>query len=89
MQNPHSQWRCDRTDAAFESLVECVGVESDGDYIGDALRGRHLTNDDMRAARRHESTDLSSNELRHLGFPTKTDTFALAAGSRHSGPRLE
>lgn len=89
IQNPHSQWRCDRTDAAFESLVECVHVESDGDYIGDALCRGHFTNDHMRAAWRHELTNLISNQLRHFGFPTKADTFALTADSRHSGRRLE
>lgn len=88
-QNPHSQWRCDRTDAAFESLVECVNVESDGDYIGDALCGGHFTNDHMRAAWRHELTNLISDQLRHVGFPTKADMFALTADGRHSGRRLE
>jgi hypothetical protein len=70
-------------------LVERVSVEPDGDDIGDALRGRHFTDDHMRAAWRHESTNLSRNQLRHFGFPTKADTSALTADSRHGGRRLE
>ncbi|MCV7008735.1 hypothetical protein [Mycobacterium gordonae] len=53
MQNPHSQWRCDRTDAVLEPLVERVSVESDGDDISDALCGRHFADDHVRAAGRH------------------------------------
>ncbi|BBX58333.1 hypothetical protein MSHO_36780 [Mycobacterium shottsii] len=69
--------------------MECVNVESDGNHIGDALRCRHFTNDHMRATRRHESTNLRSNQLRHLGFPTEADTFALRTGGRHNWGRLE
>jgi hypothetical protein len=70
-------------------LVECVGVEPDGNDIGDALCGRHFTNDHVCAAWRHESTNLSCNQLHHLGFPAKADMSALTADSRHSGRRLE
>ncbi|MFY2858266.1 hypothetical protein ACOJVU_00045 [Mycobacterium sp. THU-M104] len=89
IQNPHPQRRSDRTNAAFESLVQCVNVESDGDDIGDALRGRYFAGDHVRATWRHESANLRSNQLRHLGLPTEAESFALTAGSRHSGRRLE
>ncbi|SOJ54608.1 hypothetical protein MSIMFB_02097 [Mycobacterium simulans] len=69
--------------------MECVSVEPDGNDIGDALRGRHFTYDYMHAACRHESTNLTGNQLRHFGFPTKADTFSLTAGNRHRGRRLE
>lgn len=65
--------------------MECVKVESNGDDIGDALCGRHFTNNHMRAAWRHKSTNLVTNQLRHFGFPTKADTFAPAANCFHRG----
>ena len=70
-------------------MVECVSIKPDSDDICDALCCWHLTNDHVCAAWRHQPTDLRSNQLRHLGFPTKTDTFALSAGCCHSARRLK
>lgn len=69
--------------------MECAGVEPDGDDVGDSLRGRYFADDHVRATWRHESANLRNNQLRHLGFPTEAEPFALTAGSRHSGRRLE
>lgn len=66
-------------------MVEYVSIKADSDDIRDSLCGRHLTNHHMCAARRHQSANLSSNQLGHLSFPAKPDTFALTAGCRHNG----
>jgi hypothetical protein len=56
------------------------GVEPDANDVGDALRGRHLADDQVRAAPRHQPMDLASDQRRHLSLPAESVTFALTGG---------
>ncbi|WP_304113642.1 hypothetical protein [Mycolicibacterium bacteremicum] len=87
MQNAQSQRRCDRTDAAVESLFERVDVESDGDHIGDPLRRRYLSHHNMCSAGGHKAINLARNQFGHIGFPAERTSFGFRRRFQSTPPR--
>jgi hypothetical protein len=61
-----TQRRGDRADTRVESVADCVRVESDRSDVGDTLRSRHLTDNQVSAASRHEPLNLGGNQSSHL-----------------------
>jgi len=53
VENTHSQRRGHRADCAVQAPADRLGVESNSNDVGDALRGRHLADDQVRAPPRH------------------------------------
>jgi len=80
VENLHAQRRRHRTDAAVQAPADRLGVEPDSNDVGNALRGRHLADDQVRPAPRHQPVDLTSDMRRHLRLPAEPVTFALAGG---------
>jgi hypothetical protein len=74
-----------RTDTGVETPADRMGVEADGCDVSDALRGRQLSDDQVRAAPRHQPVDLASNQRRHVGFPPKPVPLALDSNGLRSG----
>jgi hypothetical protein len=85
VEDPHAQRRRHRTDGGVQAPADRFGVEPDGNDVGDALRGRHLADDQVRAAPRHQPVDLTGDERRHLRLPAEPVTFALIDGRAGRG----
>lgn len=80
MEGLHTERRGHGTDGGVQALADRLSVEPDGNDVGDALRGRHLSDDQVRTAPRHQSVNLIDDERRHVGFPAEPVTFALIGG---------
>jgi len=85
VEDPHAQRRRYRTNGTVQAPADRLGVEPDGNDVGDALRGRNLADDQVRAAPRHQPVDLTSDERCHLSLPPESVTFALTGGRAGRG----
>lgn len=85
VEDPDAQRRPHWTDGGVQAPADRLGVEPNGNDVGDALRGRHLADDQMRAAPRHQLVDLTSDERCHFRLPVEHVTFALTGGRAGRG----
>jgi hypothetical protein len=81
VQDAHSQRRCHWTNGAGEAHSNRLCIEPDANDVGDALGSRHLADDQVRPATRHQPVDLASHQRRHLSLPAESPMF-LITGSR-------
>ncbi|MDG5486949.1 hypothetical protein [Mycolicibacterium gadium] len=77
VQDAHSQRRCHWTNRAGEAHSKRLYIEPDANDVGDALRGRHLADDQVRPATRHQPMDLASHQRRHLGLPAESAMYLI------------